>query len=420
MLFKGNCPKFCYIHLFLLFFMLKAGAQDYFIRHDFQKNNTSYFQVGKNHDTAQVKEIGLKKPGRITLKVDNFNPFYWDAKVTVFKKPVDEESSQVGLFISSLLKGFGASDVIQISRSGELTPEMNAKLEMLTKKANSFSELSYELHEMQKEIRLSENEIKSETRKSFRDVFGKDSMSAKDARMMGQALDNDKKEVNAAAGQPLLKYSFTDSLSRIISLYYSIMSTDFNFIYSVNGNPDIDELKLAVFPKTLNDPDAKDTITRYFPIQSIPNLRLRNSVGVSFTYFRDKNRSYFVRPDTTIGSSTADLFTPVLSTFINFYMYRTAGFRWGGSFGFGIPLMGDNKDMNFMLGLCTMFGRNEPIIVTAGLAGAKVSRLAKGWQVGQQVPALDFELPTLSQFRIGGYVSITFNLSNLTRKDTGE
>ncbi|HEY6062418.1 MAG TPA: hypothetical protein VIV35_02345, partial [Chitinophagaceae bacterium] len=246
-IFRNTCCTF----LFLFLLTQKAGAQDYIIRHDFQKNNTSYFQVGKNHDTIQVKEVGLKKPGRITMKVENFNPFYWDAKVTVFKKPVDEESSQVGLFISSLLKGFGASDVIQINRSSDLTPELSAKLEMLTKKANSFSELSHELSEMQKEIHQTEDEIKSQTRKSFRDVFGKDSMSAKEARAIGQSLDNDKKEVNAAAGQTLLKYSFSDSLSKIISLYHSIIYTDFNFIYSVNGNPDIDELKLAVFPKSM-------------------------------------------------------------------------------------------------------------------------------------------------------------------------
>lgn len=424
MLFSKFNRKTGFILAGLFFLCCQSRAQDYIIRHDFQKNNTSFFQIGKNHDTMQVKEVGLKKPGRITLKVDNFNPFYWDAKVTVFKKPVDEESSHIGLFVSSLMKGFGASDVIQLSRSSGLTPEINNKLEMLTRKANSFSALNWELSELQKEIHQTEGEIKSEARQSFMEVFGKDTLSAKEARIMGLALDNEKKEVNAAAlpvtGQTMIRYSFLDSLTRVVSLYHSIIYTDFNFVYSVNGNPDIDEIKLAVFPKTVTESFSGDTVTRYFPVQSIPGLRLRNSVGVSFSYFRDKNLSYFVYPDTTIGKGNGDLFTPVLSTFINFYIYKQAGFRWGGSFGFGVPLMGENKDVNFMLGLCTMFGRNEPIIVTAGIAGAKVDRLSRGWQVGQKVPALDFEIPTLSQFRIGGYISITFNLSNFSRKDNQE
>ncbi len=406
----------------LFFLCYQSQAQDYVIKHDFQKNNSNFYKVDKNHDTLQVKSIDLRKPGRITLKVDNFNPFYWNAKVTVFKKPVDEESSHIGLFVSSLTKGLGVSSMFP-TRSGPLSEAVQQKLEMLSLKANQFSELTWQLSELQTNIQKTEDEIKSEARNAVRNALGKDSLSTKEARAIGLVLETDKKEVNAAiagSNQTIIKYSFSDTLAKVVSLYHSIIYTDFKFFYSVNGNPDINELKLAIFPRSDIDPLSKDTVTRYFPVESKANLRLRNSVGVTFSHFPDKNRSYFINPDRTIGSGDGDLFTPVLSAFINFYNYKVTGLRWGGSFGFGVPMIGEKKDINFMLGLCGVLGRNEPIILTAGIAGAKVERLADGWKVGQVVPSLSFDIPTLSQFRLGGYVSVTFNLSNLSSKKSDD
>ncbi|MDZ4794840.1 MAG: hypothetical protein SGI83_11225 [Bacteroidota bacterium] len=406
----------------LFFFCYQSQGQDYFIQHDFQKNNTNFYKLGRNHDTAQVKSVSLRRPGRITLKVDNFNPFYWNAKVTVFKKPVDEESSNIGSFISSLTKGMGVSSMFP-TRSGSLSEANQQKLEMLTRRANQFSELAWQLDGLQMNIKKTEEEIKSEARKAVRDVMGTDSLSVKDARLLGQELETDKKEVNAAisgANQTIIRYSFTDTLAKAVSLYHSIIYTDFKFQYSVNGNPDINELKLAIFARSDVDPSSRDTLTRYFPVEGKANLRLRNSVGVTFSHFPDKNRSYFINPDLTIGSGTGDLFTPVLSAYINFYNYKVSGLRWGGAFGFGVPMIGDKKDINFMLGLCGVVGRNEPIILSAGFAGARVERLTEGWKVGGVVPSLSFDIPTLSQFRVGGYISVTFNMSAISSKKSSD
>src|SRR5438046_1407306 len=84
----------------LVLFFNTAFSQDYIIKHDFHSDYTSYFKIDKNKDTIQVKEISFKKPGRIVLKVENFNPFYWNAKVTSFQKPVEEQSSYVQVFTS--------------------------------------------------------------------------------------------------------------------------------------------------------------------------------------------------------------------------------------------------------------------------------------------------------------------------------
>ena len=65
-------------------------AQQYLIKYDMQDQQTRYYKI-QQQDTAKVKNIDLRKNGRILLQVNNYNPFYWNAKVTAFKNPVDEE-----------------------------------------------------------------------------------------------------------------------------------------------------------------------------------------------------------------------------------------------------------------------------------------------------------------------------------------
>ena len=399
-----------------LIFSFASQAQEYIIKHDLQSDQSVYLRKDKGKDTIVVKSIRMKQPGRISLVVNNFNPFYWNAKVTAFKKPVEEETSHVGLFISSLIKGSGSSNFVSLGINKGLPndPVIDKKTKELQMQSVKFTELSEKLTALQYDPKLSSAQIKGGAQTAMKEVFGKDSITQKEIKALGQELDQAKRTVNSEAGETMVRYAFNDNLTAIYNTYTSIMLTDFSFQYSVNGQLDYTELRLSVFPRNTKDSFAADTVIRYFPIQSGPSLRLRNSLGISFNYFPDKNRSYFIKPDTTIGQGSGDLFTPVLSTFIHFYNYNTNGLRWGGTFGFGVPLLGEKKDIHFMLGLCTLLGKNEPVIISAGISGAKVDRLTNGWKTGQKVPDLTFSIPVLSQFRAGVFFSVTFNLTNLT------
>lgn len=391
-------------------------AQQYIIKHDLQADQSQFYVTTKNKDTVAVKSIRMKQPGRISLQVSNFNPFYWNAKVTAFKKPVEEETSQVGTFISSLIKGSGSTNFVSlgINKGLPLEPAVEKKIKELQLQSVKFTELSEKLTALQYDPKLPAVQIKDGAQTAMKEVFGKDSISQQEIRQMGQELDQAKKYVNSEAGETVVRYAFNDNLAAIFNTYRSIMLTDFSFQYTVNGQTDFSELRLSVYPRNTKDSTVTDTIVRYFPIQTGPVLKLRNSIGISFNYFADKNRSYYINPDTTIGQGSGDLFTPVLSTFIHFYTSNKNGLRWGGTFGFGVPLLGEKKDIHFMLGLCTLLGKNEPVIISAGISGAKVDRLTNGWKTGQKVPELNFSIPVLSQFRAGVFFSVTFNLNNLT------
>lgn len=205
-----------------------------------------------------------------------------------------------------------------------------------------------------------------------------------------------------------------DDVVEVGNLYREIANANFNFIYSVNTEPDLSYLKLELFPRF--DSVRKDTMVQYFEVKGKHNLKIRNSVGVAFTYFAANAKKYIVTEDSIIAKGDRDLFSPLVATYIHFYSGKSAGFRWGGTFGIGIPITGEKKDINFMLGLSTAFGQNEPIMLSAGLSGAKVSKLTSGYQLGQKITHTNEDRIVTSGYDLGGFVSISFNLSNLGKK----
>jgi hypothetical protein len=456
------------------------GAQQYVIKYDIQSQRANYFKVDRN-DTAKIKNIDLKKNGRIMLQINNYNPFYWNARVTAFKTPVEEEVGYGDVFnpISALASGmggmFGSLPNLDLpkSRGGEFVAEgmdnqtarylgtaakyagnyedlqlINAKLEELQVARLQLKELKYDINHTEAEIKasalatvkkaLGTDQVDLATVLTIgKNYNGQLQSSLQEAGELVNSLQQQQKMVNpnavyenktlkeigetafnnfekigrlrsAATSNPNL---MLDEVAAVAQLYKEISSASFRFSYAVKNEEDISDIKLELFPK--HDSLSKDTLVQYFELSKRKALRIRNSVGVAFSYFDANNRNYFIGADSVIRKGGKDLFTPLLSTFIHFYAGKSSGIKWGGALGFGIPLQGEKKDVNFLLGLTAAIGKNEPILITLGAAGAKVEKLTNGYKLGDKTPETDPAKLTTSGYGIGGFLGVTFNLSNL-------
>ncbi len=454
-------------------------AQQYLIKYDMQTQQTKYFKINQE-DTAKIKNIDLRKNGRILLQVNNYNPFYWNAKVTAFKTPVDEEVGYGDAFNPFSVLAGGMGDLMgglpkldmpksrgQLSREGlddatfqylstaaayadnyDGLQQLNSKLEELQIARLQLTELKFN-------ILKKETDIKQQAQKTVTKVLstteldlgtvlqiGKNyssnlNSSLQEASSLLNTLQQQQKAVNgqavyeektlkeigenasssfkqldrlrtAQAGNPNL---LLDEVAAVAKLYNEISTANFQFSYAVKNEEDISDLKLELYPKA--DIASKDTVVQYFELNHKKNIRIRNSVGISFSYFDANNRSYYIGADSIIRTGQKDLFIPLLSTFIHFYAGKTQGIKWGGAFGFGIPLQGEKKDVNFLLGITAAIGKNEPILVTFGAAGSKVNKLGQGYSVGSKTVEKDPAKLTTSGYGVGGFLGITFNLNNL-------
>lgn len=454
---------------------LCATAQQYLIRYDLNTQKTNYFKI-ENKDTSRVRNIGLKKNSRIFLEVDNYNPFYWDAKVTAFKTPVQEEVGFAEAFnpisvlaggLQDFLGGFPILDLPKsrgavndndpkerfISTASHYADSYN-KLQELNEKYDQLQVAELQLKELKYDFSKTEREIKAEAQAAVVKVLGTDKLDLANsinlAKQYNQQLtsalqtvislnnqlqqqittidgseeydgttlrDIAQKATTSFSNVAKLKQMqernanfFLEEVVSVAALYREINSANFHFSYAINSEPDLSDLKLEVYPRGA---ESKDTVVQYFQLEGKKQLRIRNSVGMAFTHFRANNTSYYIDNRNIIRSGGKDLFTPLLSTLLHFYSGRTTGVKFGGAFGFGIPIQGEKKDINFLLGATAGFGQNEPILVTAGFSGAKVNKLVNGYKIGDQTTETDPDNLTTSGYDLGAFLSVTFNLSNL-------
>jgi hypothetical protein len=454
-----------------------VSAQQYLIKYDLNSLKSNYYRIGS--DTARVRTLDLKKNGRIILQVENYNPYYWNAKVTSYKNPVQEETGYANAFnpLGILSQGFGdiLSNIpfLDLPKSRGTTTGTDAnsrflnavsrfsqnyeKVQTAMTKYEELTIVKMQLKELKYNNLKTEEAIKSEARDLVRNALGTDSVNLITFIRMGKTMNTELvnavddlmssyqqlqqtdgvdmasrvegKTFNEMTGNISRSYSSITKVKEVIqkdpsflvdevvevgSLYRDIATAKFNFTYSVNTEPDLSYLKLQLFPRI--DSLSKDTMVQYFEIKGKKQMKIRNSVGVAFSYFKANDRKYFIDSDSVISQSRSNLFNPIVATFIHFYGGQSAGFRWGGNFGVGIPLTGDKKDINFMLGLSTAFGQNEPIMLSAGLIGGKTSKLTNGYMLGQKTKITDPDKLVSSSYDLGGYIGISFNLSTLGKK----
>lgn len=212
-------------------------------------------------------------------------------------------------------------------------------------------------------------------------------------------------------------------ISRISELFRQIRNDNYTRLTPLDINrktiiAEIDFIPVidSVTAKAINM-GGQDTIRRIVPIYKKEPLRFRNTFGFSFVSYAENSWHYFVRPDSVIARESADQFQPVVVTFLHFYAPRDKGFRWGGTFGAGIPVGGDNSKLNIMLGLSTFLGKNDPVCITAGFTGTQIKKLS-GWKTGDKVSFTQLTSNDYnSVYRVGYFLALTFNPSNLNLKD---
>ncbi|MBI5858204.1 MAG: hypothetical protein HZB42_11235 [Sphingobacteriales bacterium] len=217
--------------------------------------------------------------------------------------------------------------------------------------------------------------------------------------------------------------SIEDIIARINNLFRQIISDNYSYLtpLEINRKTIMTEIRFTPVIDSATSVainlKPQDTIKKWIPIYKKEPLRFRNTFGFSFVSFAENRWHYYVTPDSIIARESADQFQPVIVTYLHFYAPKDKGFRWGGSFGAGLPVGGDNTKLNLMLGLSTFLGKSDPVCITAGVSGAQVKKLS-GVKYGDKV-----NLSVLtnnnytSVYRVGYFLSLSFNYASLNLKD---
>lgn len=139
-------------------------------------------------------------------------------------------------------------------------------------------------------------------------------------------------------------------------------------------------------------------------------LQISTGFGVGFGRMFEPAQEFSAKENKIVADG-GGIVQPALTTYLHFYPNNQHGLTIAGTFGVGIPLSNSNLSaLNFYLGPSLLFGRGQRIVLSGGLTAGPTQRLAKGFKVGDDFDPNAGDIPVRSQYELGYFLGISFNL----------
>ncbi len=222
------------------------------------------------------------------------------------------------------------------------------------------------------------------------------------------------KELTSNISSNQLKTS--QNLTKIMDLYTSLEASKFEqtYDYIIEADKVAIELKFlqSKFSERTNTNNTESSLikTRSLKLFAKGGFKINTSVALTLNNFGGKSKDFYVDNNGVIGEDINSHSTPNLSTMINFYPVIGENFNLGGSFGLSIPISGETKGINFLLGPTIFLGSKSRLSLSGGVAYGTVNKLTKGLEVGDTTTIIDIDNFTKSVYDFGYYFGISFSL----------
>jgi hypothetical protein len=211
-------------------------------------------------------------------------------------------------------------------------------------------------------------------------------------------------------------------VSLLENLYQSIVNTNFNFNasevsegdemtltldfyknqFDENGNPIIDLENLSNLSK-IKSKKVRITVKN--------DIKINSSIGLGFPSY--KNNNDFINRDSVITAVSGNNFTPNISAYMNFYPYSGRNLNIGGTFGVGVPMGDDVRNLNMFIGFSGILGTNNKVVLHAGASLGQVNQLDAGYQTGDKLISALETVPIRRAYQWGAFAGISFSIANI-------
>lgn len=205
---------------------------------------------------------------------------------------------------------------------------------------------------------------------------------------------------------------FPQLVTDLLTLYDWLVPSSFTFesdpIYP-EENADEVEVNISIEPRPGIDNTLwkKRQFTHILPIKG--GWKLDFSSGITGLAMPEQSYIMVAVPDTqlvTLKVEKSDKLNFGLSALLHAH-YRSAGYFTGGvSVGVAV---GQDQGTRYLVGGSLFIGRKERMVATAGIAFGKVNKLSNSQTVDTQYP-LGTAVETVSRYRVGGFLGISYNL----------
>lgn len=248
--------------------------------------------------------------------------------------------------------------------------------------------------------------------------------ASRNSTFEGQGLDQAVRNFNLQVDKVAAKFDggyITDQIDYLETVYTSIILTQFSFNSSHAAKDDEIDLTLS-FYKIPKDENGNYTTVDHGNLEALNkvkdkkisisvngDVKVTTSIGLAFPKFTTTDE--FIYRDSMISTIPGSSFSPNLTAFINVYPYSSRTLHLGGSFGIGVPVQEEQKNVNMFMSFSALFGADSRVGLHAGASLGQVKKLAHGYEVGDALLPSDIVVPTRNVWEWGGFVGISFNIA---------
>jgi hypothetical protein len=431
-----------------------AMCQDLLIRYDFVNKKIYFFKIKKHKDVEKL--VPMKNPrigpnGQVRVEYININPFIWNQPgldiVTVAQDSVSSFNPFAMMLPGGLSDGLGSIFSSVLTRDAAA---MSPQQQLCASALSSLYDAYDEINSLKYDYKLTKQQILDQSNAKIRDVVKSCHYST--------GMDTTKNDFKKTDFESL-KYYFQDvcqmnipfpnrsgsdsktdsflgnagidanndavlpaeALKDIEKNYFTVSQTDFSFENSfLVSDKDVvlhmdfslsDEYMekaskdSASAKKNAKHPGKVKDESIFIPVRG--GVRVSSSVGIGFTYLGFSRKSYYLDENNVLTSVPDNRIVPVAGTFLNVYSRGLGVVNLGGSFGIFISLQ-ETFAINYMLGITSVFGRKERVLVSAGCVLAPVDEPSKGYTVGDYYENPDF--PTEVKYKPGIFFCVHYNI----------
>ncbi|MCU0348942.1 MAG: hypothetical protein MUC59_18530 [Saprospiraceae bacterium] len=192
-----------------------------------------------------------------------------------------------------------------------------------------------------------------------------------------------------------------------------VISNDFTYHTTLQPLSDQVVLHMKLQRNAADGEEMQVVKERNLRLEVRGGLKVRASAGVGFGQFFEPAQT-FTTSEGVIVADDEGFFSPSIVSFLNFHGYRGQKATLGGTFGAGFPLIsnGDGQSFEFYLGPSLMLGASQKLVISTGLKGGRVQRLAKGYELGDLFDTSFGDIPTAGKYELGLFLGLSFILGN--------
>ncbi len=232
-------------------------------------------------------------------------------------------------------------------------------------------------------------------------------------------------DLQKSTGDPL----FEKLINNICSAYNSLNENNFNVHYRLYDLNNYDKIHINVtikprqnleFSKPLRVEEFDIVTNTYAGVKFDVSTGLCFNVGLNDIKYHYDSLSTKKRDTLLIvENKNRDSYFPFLCTQLNVY-WKPFPSNFGAGFCFG--LSSNLSKVRYYFGGCFVFGKEENIVLSGGIAGGEIKTLADEYETGVLYPRkhLPTDPKTTEYFKLGGFFSLTYNLRGKKTKEFGK